>query len=341
MNNSTFVNSLPYKIVSTSDNNYFCALNIWENCRYTIFITINQHFVDDTYHFYNVLNTLINDGVFDDSILLGEDYFVSQSYAKDKGIESGIMPDMYFDGYIFNDAIYTYTSVDFSYLSKLNELANLSYTVDDIKVFYQIFASTILKYANMDNINFQLSTNNIYKKCLEYLANYKNDDTLLNLNLLLNSTYTVNASSTSSCSCNSVSSDSTINNSNLTCADVYVRSLTTYITTLFGSASFYKEWCMNEDSTPNEVLLNSLIALLKALKNSPFNINSIQKTGTQLICDCSVLDNISCATTNTINQYLKVLNIVKKNKIDENTNKIKIYGSAFGTLLPSLDFSTN
>ena len=42
-----------------------------------------------------------------------------------------------------------------------------------------------------------------------------------------------------------------------------------------------------------------------------------------------------------MDKYVEVLDIVEECKIDENKNKIKIYGENFGILLPYLYFVTN
>lgn len=341
MNNIEFLNTLIFKLVKNIKSNiYYIAINLFDNYKYTIFITINENLLNNNYSLYTFISNIINNKTIDESLILGEDYFVSKTYATDNSIETGIFDNLYLDNMIYNSSIYDDSyNIDFEYIYKYNQLSTLEFTLSDLQYFYKTFAKTILDNVNLENIDFQIQPNNIYNICLNYLLNYKNDNTIINLKLLLNSTYniTTNINNTSSCSCNTSSIDST--SSSLTCADIYIESLLNYIEIMLGDTNFYKEWFL-VNNEPNIVLIDTLLKLLDALKNSSLNINSISSTENQLICDCSNLENISCGTTNIINNYIKVLEYVKENKIDENKNKIKIYGNSFGTLLSKLEFTT-
>ena len=64
---------------------------------------------------------------------------------------------------------------------------------------------------------------------------------------------------------------------------------------------------------------------------------SNNKTG-----DCvDILSNVNvdnCSYYTIIENYIKVLNWVKNNQIDENKNKIYIYGKQFAEIFPLLSF---
>ena len=55
-------------------------------------------------------------------------------------------------------------------------------------------------------------------------------------------------------------------------------------------------------------------------------------------CNCEAIESMNNCNKETILNYKKVLNWVQNNEIEENTNKIKVYGEAFGELIPNLQF---
>ena len=251
--------------------------------------------------------------------------------------------------YYSNVDVVDIKSTNYQYYSIINEVLSTEFTEDEVLNAYQTFATILQDYANITDISIKTQ---IYKKIIEYFANGKTDDTITILNLLLGSSvYTYNGSPRiSTCGCNSnigtsdgssttpgISSDG----SNLSnCADIYLNSILLYLKQMFGDIDFYNNFFFIDDE-PNEEMINMLIDLLNKVLDLLNNGQNIYSTSTKYNhCICGELDNslVDTSTYNIILNYIKVLEWVKNCEHCENTNKIKIYGEAFGEIFPNLYF---
>lgn len=223
-------------------------------------------------------------------------------------------------------------NTDFEYYYELNIVNNYSITEDDILNFYPTFCRIILD-ANADKTFIDIE-NIRYKAVLEYFANSKNDATLQGINLILGGAYTGQianntASLYSNCKCNSSSSEIT------SCLNIYQESMLEYLKQMLGSDNFYYNWLfINKE--PNKDLIRCLKYLISQFVSLGLDL-SFNSSNTY--CSCKTADNSKSESNYAIiNKYNKVLSWVRACEIPYNINKIKVYGSQFGELLPKLQF---
>lgn len=230
-------------------------------------------------------------------------------------------------------------STNYEYFSAINKLNDLYSEVNDehIKTFYKTFANVILAYAYVTDIS---PLTEIYTKTLEFFANGKTDSTLVNLKLLLESnSYSISDTNEySNCGCNT--NKSSMNSlENLNCSDKYLQSILLYCSQMFGDLNFYNNFFFIDNDEPNEDMIDLLINLLNTLleilnSNNQLSVN--QKTSH---CQCPEMETNDTNTISIISNYIKVLSWVKNCEIEENTNKIKLYGTQFGEIFPNLYFA--
>ena len=205
-------------------------------------------------------------------------------------------------------------------------------------IFYKIFCKALLdKTYNDESYICDDVTNNIYKIVLTYFANGKTDSTSKILNLVLNNRFTHESvqSISSICSCTKTSNSS--NSNSQSCTDIYNSSMLEYLKILLGDINFY---CEFKNSFINEGLAEKLISLLEAFLNKNYSL-SFNNTIYCKCCQNSNYDSEHYNNVKIINSYINVLNYIKNDDICNNVNKIKIYGSEFGNLLPKLEFFIN
>lgn len=152
--------------------------------------------------------------------------------------------------------------------------------------------------------------------------------------------------------------------STLTCADKYKAAMEQYLINMLSDINFYCDWMWtneaenndNDDSeqyvvgelVPNIELIDLLIKLLTEFLDLGYNL-SASKSTTKCGChtrNCSDIsdygnsssNNSHCTNCNIIENYIKVLEWTKEGKLEENKNKIIVYGKQFAHLLPGLIF---
>ena len=105
---------------------------------------------------------------------------------------------------------------------------------------------------------------------------------------------------------------------------------------MLSDKEFYCDFFYIENK-PIVDLIDNLIRLITEFKTLGYNISFDDSNKTH--CGCSELskDNGTC-NYNILDNYIQVLIWVKECKIEENANKIKIYGEQFAELLPKLQF---
>ena len=237
---------------------------------------------------------------------------------------------------------------DYEYCAIINDGVFVNFTEEQIKNTNQTFAQIIKDHAFVSDISVKTK---IYQNIIDFYANGQTDNVLAMLNLMLNSkaySYTLNGVTTT-CGCNSIiNGNSTTGNQssnpdgtiNLSCPDIYLNSILLYLPQMFGDIDFYCNFFSTEENEPNEDMIDKLICLLEQilkLLNNGNNPYSSESSKTH--CMCAELDtSINLSIYNIISNYIKVLNWVKNCKIEENENKIKIYGTQFGEIFPNLYF---
>lgn len=222
------------------------------------------------------------------------------------------------------------------YLIENNYIKGFNYTKDELDNFYMTFCKVIL-----DNTQFLVTgadtTNSIYKATLEYYKNGSTDSTLTNMALILGTLYSTQTTYSSTCTCNSSATSTTVSPS---CVSLYKSALLEYLKSMLGNIDFYCDWFTIDTNTtkktPNVPLIDALKLLIDEFIALGYDLSFVTKKND---CDCTV-SNTDASECNyaIISNYKNVLSYVRDNMIDENKNKIKIYGEQFGELLPKLIF---
>ena len=155
----------------------------------------------------------------------------------------------------------------------------------------------------------------------------------------------------------------------MTCSEKYKAAMNQYLIDMLSNINFYCDWMWMENNDDNKIsdidletingntvlvpnipMIDLLIKLLTEFLDLGYNLSpntSATKCGchTKNCPDFSnnILDNgldkTHCSNCNIIENYIKVLNWTKEGKLEENKNKINIYGKQFAHLLPGLIFN--
>jgi hypothetical protein len=149
------------------------------------------------------------------------------------------------------------------------------------------------------------------------------------------------------------------------CIDKYKAAMYQWLIQMLSDTSFYCCWMFTEneeldESNPNTLLIDMLIELLEEFLTLGIDLSNLGSSSTTSCnCghsikyngyknnsnDCSDLlnNNINgglnnCSNYGIISNYIKVLKWVRNNEIEENKNKIYIYGKQFAEIFPLLNF---
>ena len=290
-----------------------------------------------------------------DNFIGGKQYYVNKTLYNALAL-SDILPESHFEvrlpnyldnygliqtkywrdlsGEVYSD----YTNLE--YFMEKNNLTNNTYSEDELNNFYSTFCAIILKYTKITDDQLLEGNNPIYKLVLEYYKNFKSDCGSNALDLILGSQYTLNNSTiTSGCGCNSSSDSTTVSES---CSSLYATAMETWLKTMLGDYEFYEDWFRiyksEDESIPNDVLIENLRLFFEEFLSLQHTLTFLPKK--YLSCDCpspTTFNENEC-NYNIIKNYMKIFDYVFDDTIDANINKIKIYGSQFGELLPKLQF---
>ena len=233
-------------------------------------------------------------------------------------------------------------SIDLNFFFNKNEISDLKFTEDDFYFFPQTFFKIILKYTAISEENKQTVPNNVYDIVQKYFANHKSDEATRLLQTIMNtSTDGTDLPSTIS-TCNSCTNQYNLLNGSpniteKTCLEKYKDAMDSWLKIMLGDLVYYHYWMtVNENNVkyPNYDLIDLLIEFLNEyIKYGNFpskEQNNITNFG------CPSLDssyNDSECIKNTIINYIKVLEWVKKCETVKNRNKIKVYGKDFANYL--------
>lgn len=239
---------------------------------------------------------------------------------------------------------------NFKFFRLKNSILDLDYEETELDNLLHTFFDVIAKGNMISEDDFAKTQNQIYDKVIGYYVNYETDPALGNIALILNSAYNGVISSASN-GCSSCGT-STVKNApcgncgdttDKSCYDTYKEAMLTWMKTMLGDASFYKDWMwiqdLDKEIYPNEGLIDALIKLLENFEDSDYDLSFSGKSVYNHRCDCNAgANNTDAANHKIIQDYIRLLNWVKDGCIDNNVNKIKVIGEKFGDLLSKLNF---
>lgn len=294
---------------------------------------------------------------------IGKDYYINKTlydYLKEKEeqllgdlTESVVMPNYLNAGFnitedyvLLDDSTISYNNYKYFYLK--NKLLELTYSEDELNSLYSTFFNIIIFYAVLSESDALKTNNQIYKKVIEYYKNFQLDEALVSLELLLNNKINKIAPEyLTSCCSNSNFQQSSSNNqtqyTTLSCSDIYKNSMYEYLLEMLSDVEFYKDWMYIEnpegEKIANDSLIEALITLLSEFEKIEYDLSFTDK---YLIHGNCCKDNqytINNEKNHTIIQnYIRLLQYVLSGCIDDNSNKISVYGRKFAELLPKLSF---
>ena len=318
------------------------------------------------------LSELLANGI-EDEFVLGQDYFITWSlfnyfmtYDNDNKIKllrndyTGFVMQDYFDSQYNRINTDIYSDIDDTslyYFYRINKLQDFNFTLDELKNFVSTFCGIIL-----DNTTFTDITdtkNLIYKKVLEYYRSNTQDSTSIILDLIFNNSLLLNNSTGISTCCNNLQNNTrsstnanTVNLSSLgsingvdskSCVDIYKQSMYSFLIKMLGDYNFYCDWfyITNDIDTsitiPNIELISKLKKLFEEFKDLGYSL--VWNTESSH-CGCknkTATNNISAQSDENYKIFdncYKVLEYAENDEVCLNKNKIKVYGEAFGEILP-------
>lgn len=253
-----------------------------------------------------------------------------------------VTPIYYLPNYMtsngFNTEFFDYVEnyeVLFNYFKKKNEYKDLTFDEEYLKAFYVNLAKLILEltvYTPTENIDF------IYKQVLEYFANYQSDDVYLGMSLIFNTLYGT-ANNKPNCGCQTNPTMDAI--CTTSCNDYYKNAMIEYIKQMFGDYTFYSKWFFITDTETgvtqvNQMMIDKIRLFITEFLSLDINIGFVSERNN---CMCPTIDMTSDKCNRGIlNNFLSILYFVEQNDIEENSNRIKVYGEEFGKIYPKLIF---
>ena len=261
-----------------------------------------------------------------------------------------------------NDELYNKNIMHFVHLNKyiinkLNDGKDNIYSDDELSSFTSTFFNIILKSYkdnNGDNdASEKMQLDNIYNKVMNYYILSKNDTTSSDIDLILSSSYSSirqdwdTDNVTSSCGCNATSISNNLNTTS--CFNIYKQAMLAWLQQMMSDIeNFYYKYFTIKSVTDdgkecyniNNDLIDDLLELIKEFKNAGYDLSFSTDINKFRNCNCEIDNSSKTSECNykTIEDFEKVLYIIKEDKIDENYNKIKLTGKDFATLLDKLYF---
>ena len=327
MNNIEFLNKINANIYKIEDlnNKYFVYIPF-----------VEQSTLEESY-----INKYLSNGVYIELIntLFDENSEINIEESINNYDENNELFFRTNPNYILSEVI---QSKNYVYYATLNELKDKNIEENEILNFYQTFMNIISKYASVQNT--ELLKTQIYQKVIDFYKNGQIDETLINLKLILKgvSLDYVDTSSFTTCGCNQAvtGSNTTITNASgivttSDCVTAYTESMYMYLVQMFKDLDFYNNF-MFIDNDPNVTLIDSLYDLIEDLKKLNINLDVDKSSNNH--CYCEEINTKNSEAYKILDDFQKVLMYVKNCEIEENINKIKIYGGRFGEIFPKLQF---
>lgn len=233
---------------------------------------------------------------------------------------------------------------------------------DELSNFSQTFFKLLNQYTNYKYVP-AISPRivGVYNKLINYYINNKYDEAMSDIDLMLNTsintitTGSSQSSSTCGCSSGSSSNSNNIDNSASTqsCYDIYKNSFSTLTKEMFSDiTNFYNNYfydiriddngkkCLYSNEELCDILLLYIDEYLSTYPNIDTNIESTNNdfSSDKLYCSCDKNENTikSVCDYNVINDFKKLLQIIKYTSIKGNENKVQYWGKKFGELIAKL-----
>ena len=327
-----------------------------------VYIDITDKFVNDNVDLFSsfVSQALMNNEIWVtgiDNFVGGEDYYVNKTLYNALAL-SDILPETHFEtrlpNYLDNygqiqtkywkdlsgEPFSDYTNLE--YFLEKNNLTNNTYSEDELNNFYSNFCKIILDYTKIDDERLLSGNNPVYKLVLEYWKNFQSDCGSNAIDLILNSGYVLSNGITSTgCGCNTSSSGDSLN-INPTCSEMYKSAMKNWLNKMLGDYQFYEDWFKiwknDEESIPNDVLIERLKLFFEEFLSLQHSLSFLPIKSWACDCPSPVTFNQNECNYNIIKNYMKIFDYVFDDTLDENVNKIKIFGGQFADLLPNLQF---
>lgn len=338
MNNFEYLSMINPAIVKHEDKGYLLYIPANYDLHQSIYLIITEKLLPD----YNgkEVSKFFSEENNQDILVLGEDYLISSTLSQvmEEVDENFVIEDLVDEDLNITDKFEminsTISTIQRYY--KLNILKQSSYSEEDIINFASTFATIILDYAEVQNTT--TIWNTIYMHVLQWLQNSQNDTAMTLMNLIFSGKVTVQNQTLSNCGCTKNVDGTSLNN--VSCYDMYIEALRSWVATMFGDLNFYYDWFFvstgDETNEPNEEMIDMLIAIIEELKK----LNLTMKNENSGLHNCGCIDKtLDVSYIGVLDNYIKVLNFVKNCKIEENKNKIQTWGKEFGQILPNLIFS--
>lgn len=236
------------------------------------------------------------------------------------------------------------------------------FTEDELSNFSQTFFKLLNQYTNYKYVP-AISPRivGVYNKLINYYINNKYDEAMSDIDLMLNTSINTittglsQSSSTCGCSSGSSSNSNNIDNSASTqsCYDIYKNSFSTLTKEMFSDiTNFYNNYfydiriddngkkCLYSNEELCDILLLYIDEYLSTYPNIDTNIESTNNdfSSDKLYCSCDKNENTikSVCDYNVINDFKKLLQIIKYTSIKGNENKVQYWGKKFGELIAKL-----
>lgn len=226
------------------------------------------------------------------------------------------------------------------YFKEKNDITDNTFPEEYLDNFYSSMMDIILKYTKITEEKKAEGNNPIYNLVLNYFKDFQTDCGSTALSLILNSGYTFQETTTTTkCGCNSDSASTTITQS---CYDLYKQAMYNWLIQMFSDKEFYKDWFRiyktEDEYIPNDILIEELNKFFEEFLKLQRSLTFLNEKYRRCDCPSPVTFNTDECNNQILRNFLQILNWVFDDELDENTNKIKIYGKQFGELLPKLIF---
>ena len=196
-------------------------------------------------------------------------------------------------------------SSNYNFYVSINKYGYEELGEDNIKNFNSSFMeiiSHLLKYNNTD------ATDILYKSVIDFYKNDQYDDATMLMNIIFN-TNIASTINSSNCGCNNISSNCSsqntasllntgtnlINIDEASCLDKYKGAMYQWLQEMLSNYNFYCEWMYNEE-TPQDDVIDKLIALIKLLLLSEYDLSNLGSTP-----KCANINNHSKGNTSKDN----------------------------------------
>lgn len=331
-----------------------------------------NEFIDSLNNAENIKEFLITGT---ENFLPVENYLIPIQTANKYEIEDfdGIVNNVFNDDLSIN-SYWNLVDSGVVYYTNKNKSIEHIFSEDELNFLNSTFMNLIKDMSEFKQYSFD--KNSVYKAVIDYYANGGYDSATILMNTIFNTEIKTTTSNITGCGCgnqsncvNTTSNGTTqaintgttlVSLDNATCLEKYQAAMYQWLIDMLSNPDFYCCWMFmqlnnSEDIIPNDALLDMLISLLKEFLKLGYDLSNLKSNTNGGTCNCGhnkiygdtntgdcidLLNNteLQCSNYSIILNYIKVLEWVKNNEIDENKNKIYIYGKQFAEIFPLLNF---